>query len=630
MKTYRIYDVAKKFHTTNQIILSILSEFNISKKSYMSTINEKEYKLIQDYFQTNPDDLPDEIINKSKANILSKQPKLILNDTLKIKSLTIKSFRKFAPESHIYLNDILTLIVGQNATSKSTLLGMIAQPFEFSKQWKIYTPSYNEINKSKQKTILNCPYETEYSEIFRMSYKYDAPETNDYAYNIVLESKLGELKLPITMKKRTDQTDNKIRFVTGKTRNAGEGNYPHPLIYLGLNRLYPLANSEKIEVDPNYSLSIEEMNLYAKWQKQITLIPENITPEFISSDTKDFLACESEFYDAEANSAGQDNIGQILSAILSFRRLKIKLGEKYRGGILLIDEVDATLHTVAQENLIKVLIQSAKDYDLQIICTTHSTKMIELCSHKYKNESTIVSLFRRNGNILSDCGATYESIIAEINAVVSQKKTTTLLFEDTVASNFFNAITNNYFKDYINTSTYENNDKQDISLPADVLCRLASRNIPEFKKIFYIVDPDMYKQVPNNKNNILALPGKLPIEVMMYNFLHTEKCPFWDSSIGGYNYQMCFKDYPDLIYIPDDDDDKKEKIQYFKKWFNEQSSLLVWGRQNKKLYHCWIHNNLDLVKDFITNFVKKFNKIPPQIKIPNSAIEKFDNWLDKC
>ena len=624
MSYYRVFEIAKQFHTSNQIILSIFKDFGIDKSNHLSKINEDEYSLIKKFFQTNPDDLPDETINKSKDKILSKQPKLILNDTLKIKSLTIKSFRKFAPESHIQLNDILTLIVGQNATSKSTLLGMIAQPFEFSKQWKVYTSAYNEINKSKQKTILNHLYETDYSEIFRMSYKYDTPETNNYAYNIVLGSELGELELPITMKKRTDQTDNKIRFVTGKTRNAGEGNYPHPLIYLGLNRLYPLANSEKIEVDPNYSLSTKEMNLYVKWQKQITLIPENITPEFISSDTKDFLACESEFYDAEANSAGQDNIGQILSAILSFRRLKMKLGEKYRGGILLIDEVDATLHTVAQENLIKLLIQVAKELNLQIICTTHSTKIIELCSHQYKSESSIVSLYRRRGKVLVDCHASYESIIAEINAATLIKSATTLLFEDMVASNFFKVITNNIFKDYINI--YDTNNGNEISLPADVLIRLSSKNIPEFRKIFFIVDPDMASQVPSKSNNILALPGNAPLEVMMYSFLHDEFCPFWNDSIGGYNYQMCFKDYPNLIYKSND----TNKVLEFKNWFNQQSSNSFWGRQNKKLYHCWIRANKDLVRLFVNNFIAKFNKMTPQIKIPKSVVEEFDNWLNKC
>jgi len=67
------------------------------------------------------------------------------------------------------------------------------------------------------------------------------------------------------------------------------------------------------------------------------------------------------------NSSGQDNLGQILLAILSFRKLKEEQGEQWQGGILLIDEIDATLHPAAQSKLIKLFIQEAKENKLQIL-----------------------------------------------------------------------------------------------------------------------------------------------------------------------------------------------------------------------------------------------------------------------
>ena len=45
-------------------------------------------------------------------------------------------------------------------------------------------------------------------------------------------------------------------------------------------------------------------------------------------------------YDPLSNSAGQDNIGQILSAICRYKILKEELGENYHGGLLLIDEIE--------------------------------------------------------------------------------------------------------------------------------------------------------------------------------------------------------------------------------------------------------------------------------------------------
>ena len=67
--------------------------------------------------------------------------------------LEIESFRKFEENSKIEIGKNLTLIVGQNATSKSTVLGMICQPFEFTQKFKSYTNVYDDIDKSKTRTI---------------------------------------------------------------------------------------------------------------------------------------------------------------------------------------------------------------------------------------------------------------------------------------------------------------------------------------------------------------------------------------------------------------------------------------------------------------------------------------------
>ena len=46
-------------------------------------------------------------------------------------------------------------------------------------------------------------------------------------------------------------------------------------------------------------------------------------------------------------------------SILSFKRLK-KQREEWTGGLLLIDEIDATLHPAAQKRLIDLLVKEAK------------------------------------------------------------------------------------------------------------------------------------------------------------------------------------------------------------------------------------------------------------------------------
>lgn len=541
----------------------------------------------------------------------------------KLKSLTIEKFRRFQNNATIEIGDKLTLIVGQNATSKSTLLGMICQPFEFTSEFKVYTQAYDEINKKDIHTISGKFFQSDFSDVFRMSLINDDPETKQYIYNINYEADGTNNSLVVKSEKRTDQKSNNVRFVVGKTRKKGEGNYPHPVIYLGLNRLYPLANSKKINIDDQYNLSNEEKLFYSKWQKEITILNENIYPEYISTDTKDFLGCKTDEYDAETNSAGQDNLGQIITAILSFKRLKEILKENYKGGILLIDELDASLHILAQEKLVKFLIYSANKFNLQIICTTHSQKIIEDCSRIYKHDTTIISLYRRGNNVLIKNNASYNDIINEL-AAINPKSTsityTTVLFEDYVAVSFFKYLTRNKFNNFLKMYPTINTNNE-AALPADTLLRLSSRKIPEFSKILYIVDADQKNNITNRRNkNIIALPGQHALEKEMYIFLNNldESDSFWSQELGQYNKQSCFRDFVDIS--PQDD------ISKFKSWFKSQEPN--WGRGNAKLYKYWMSKNKTEVKSFINDFNKIYKSTISKPIEPDLLKEIFD-FIDK-
>lgn len=71
-------------------------------------------------------------------------------------------------------------------------------------------------------------------------------------------------------------------------------------------------------------------------------------------------------------SAGEWNVGRVLTTIFSFKRLKDEYGKAYKGGILLIDELDATLYGYAQKLFVRFLNKKAEEYKIQIIFTTHS------------------------------------------------------------------------------------------------------------------------------------------------------------------------------------------------------------------------------------------------------------------
>ena len=59
-------------------------------------------------------------------------------------------------------------------------------------------------------------------------------------------------------------------------------------------------------------------------------------------------------------------MGKIILALLSFKRLKEKYPKGYKGGILLIDELDATMYPGSQERLLRVLRRWSNRYRIKL------------------------------------------------------------------------------------------------------------------------------------------------------------------------------------------------------------------------------------------------------------------------
>lgn len=97
-------------------------------------------------------------------------------------------------------------------------------------------------------------------------------------------------------------------------------------------------------------------------------------------------------------------------AILSFKRLKSSL-DPWPGGILLIDEVDATLHPSAQNRLFELLFQMSRELDIQIIFTTHS---LSLLSYIYKCKEAN-NVYRTDINIIYLTTANLELMFLRIH-----------------------------------------------------------------------------------------------------------------------------------------------------------------------------------------------------------------------
>lgn len=123
---------------------------------------------------------------------------------------------------------------------------------------------------------------------------------------------------------------------------------------------------------------------------------------------------------------GQDNLGKIILALFSFKRLNNKYPNQYKGGILAIDELDATMYPASQVELLKVLRKYAYKLKLQILFTTHSMSLLRAMDDLIKdadkqdntsNQIKIIYLKRVDNKIEAKQNTDFESIRLDLNVV---------------------------------------------------------------------------------------------------------------------------------------------------------------------------------------------------------------------
>lgn len=188
---------------------------------------------------------------------------------------------------------------------------------------------------------------------------------------------------------QNDNGKDRFRVIPLKIFEDGkktEAKMPIPVIYLGLSRLFPIGEADEDKITTNKIRFVDDkqkqwfIERYAEILSIYDRIGEVNNYSIGETDKKNGVGIETDKYDYLTNSSGQDNLGQILMALLSFQMLKQTRSE-WTGGLLLIDEIDATLHPAAQKRLIDLLTKEAKQIAIQVVVTTHSSDLLKhICS----------------------------------------------------------------------------------------------------------------------------------------------------------------------------------------------------------------------------------------------------------
>lgn len=496
--------------------------------------------------------------------------------------LAIPRFRKFEnleAEKAIQLGRKITVFAGQNGVGKSNVLSLIASTFGITH--RRYTGGNFHPEFSDFFTI---PEEEEYDDY--TSYLKVVNTENEsfiqkrHSYKDDTKEERGIRLIPRATNYFTP--DQKLSKVKQETKDTfyigGDQRIPLPSIFISLSRLFPIGEtlvSKKNVRSNNIIITSDAYEMYKKWYNEI--LPNSISEKEVINITKDIDKNRTIIHMPlnktlpETQSVGQDNIGYIVSALVDFYLHKQKT-ENYNGGILCIDEIDASLHPNAQLRLFDLLDRLSEELELQIFVTTHSLTILKKIIKKQSRSSEDYRLVYFVDPELPRLSSIEH--YADIKSDMFDKMTpyrpyVKIYCEDDMTEFLFNELIEAYKRLHPDT-------KSDIYkvIPIHLGCKQLLK-LPEydshFKDVLIIVDGDtktnsnkllypyinadekLIKGVKTNElpQNVIALPTFLAPESFIYYVVKT--------IVDNENYNKFWKDL----------EDREESRLYTKSRINE-------------------------------------------------------------
>lgn len=545
-----------------------------------------------------------------------------------IESIEVEKFRAIENLA-LNIGKNVTAIAGRNATLKTTLLGMLGQPFTISSGHPMYGCT----------TIDGYNFKSQFKEKFKISKAFD--HFGEHIWTLKFYKKGyyndDEIKM-MSIRRPTKSNPNDIRFWNAKSKAKGTGYVQLPVYYLSLGRLFPIGETGKTK-NIDIQLSDEENTYFVRMYKELLSIQEskNAVATMEKADARrNFVGVNDSTHDVFTNSAGESNIGKIILAILSFKRLKEEYGKKYKGGILLIDELDATLYGYSQKKLVDFLYKASQEFNIQIIFTTHSPMVlqevnnlqrkevrrmqeqgIDVTTIPYNYESEIIYLESYYVGEVGDSkrmvkgrnvrkSLELKEITDDINMQPSVvRQSVNVYLEDERAKHLLLYLLSQYLE--YNYENYFN--IVDVDLGFTNYLHLHKKKVPEFLSSLIVLDNDVRKKasraqldyVDNSTANIIFLPDD--VEEGMFKLLKDPiRYAEFESTISDVRmpYDICFKDWTENEY---------EAIEY-KRWFAYMEDTLGGV---EKMYDFWHSKSQSEAREFVDKFINAYNMIADRL-----------------
>lgn len=524
--------------------------------------------------------------------------------------ININDFRALKNQK-LQLGKYITMLAGWNATGKSTILTLLANS--------------TELKPSKGKTYNNKPFRAEFSEILKGSKDFD--KTSSDRLEIVWEH--NGKKTTKTFRTTWQKEKDKDRFrVIPKELDADgnkttEAKFDIPVIYLGLSRLFPIGETDDTSLNDTKQAfkDTKDEEWFKQTHQEILGTHDNIknlTNINFQTITKNSSGINTDCYDWRTNSSGQDNLSQILFAILSFKKLH-QISPDIPGGLLVIDEIEASLHPKAQEKIINLLIKEAKSNNFQVIFTTHSLTIIEhFTNQKKSNDGNIVYHYfsRANNQIEIKNNISFQEMKEDLLVTPYQEITPQkiIIYTEDEETRWF----------LLKLLRYKVPQKYFNLLNVHISCSSLIDLLncdPAFGNYLVVFDGDLSREqerrIIKNKQNYLLLPTnrdendnpkKESPEACLENFIFSKEGSEYLTKEHSNFSQVKYEFFDERKSSSFSGEKPRDK---YKNWFRTHKALF----EKSKIFNYWQKENQQEADSFVQDFRKKFNRIAEKIRI---------------
>ena len=300
-----------------------------------------------------------------------------------IEKIFVERYRKMSNLDFEFTQGI-NVICGANGTCKTSLLHIVSNSFQAVTkkcEWVLDSACLDILKK------VNSVSNPKIESLSKGDKLYNDPANGHKGvlYNIEYTG-----REPLSFRKHNSPKNSRYAVKPYYKKGTNDSLPYCPVVYLGLARLFPFGefqNEDAVShvreiLPPDYLKEIAE--LY-KWFTHIE-ISSSATQKVGDIRVRSDISTNVEGVDSNTISAGEDTLLVLLTALVSLKYYFQSIESKNEvEGIMLIDELDATLHPSYQFQILDLFRNYAKDYKIQIFFTTHSLSLIEYALKKKDN-----------------------------------------------------------------------------------------------------------------------------------------------------------------------------------------------------------------------------------------------------